>query len=64
MFDRIEAGTFIIAGALTGSKLKITGIDSKVLMKEISILKKMGSKLKSSKNEVIIFNSKYKTCFN
>ena len=58
MFDRIEAGTFIIAGALTGSKLKITGIDSKVLMKEISILKKMGVKLKSSKNEVIIFNSK------
>ena len=58
MFDRIEAGTFIIAGALTGGKLKITGIDSKILMKEISILKRMGVKLKLSKNEVVILSSK------
>ena len=28
MFDRIEAGTFIIAGALIGKKLKISGIQT------------------------------------
>ena len=37
MFDRIEAGTIVIAGALTGKKLKISGIDTKILKKEISV---------------------------
>tara|TARA_A100001015_G_scaffold37880_1_gene41679 strand:- start:3011 stop:4276 length:1266 start_codon:yes stop_codon:yes gene_type:complete len=58
MFDRIEAGTFIIAGALIAKKLKITAIDTKILRKEIKILKKMGVKLKIKKNEITIFNSK------
>ncbi len=58
MFDRIEAGTFMIAGALVSNKLKITGLESKILIKEISILKKMGVKLKVSKNEIIVFGSK------
>ena len=58
MFDRIEAGTFIIAGALIAKKLKITGIDTNILRKEIKILKKMGVKLKIKKNEITIFNSK------
>ncbi len=58
MFDRIEAGTFIIAGALTGNKLKILGIEPKILNKEISTLKLMGVKLKSGKNYVTVLNSK------
>ncbi len=58
MFDRIEAGTFIIAGALISKRLKITGIESKILKKELMILKKMGVNLKIRKNEVIIFHSK------
>ena len=58
MFDRIEAGTFIIAGALIAKKLKITAIDTKILTKEIKILKKMGVKLKIKKNEITIFNTK------
>tara|TARA_B100000945_G_C20408992_1_gene611584 strand:+ start:657 stop:1919 length:1263 start_codon:yes stop_codon:yes gene_type:complete len=58
MFDRIEAGTFIIAGALSSKRLKIVGIDSKILKKEIYILKKMGVKLKIKKNDITVLSSK------
>ncbi len=58
MFDRIEAGTFIIAGALVGKKIKITNIDTTILKKELDILKKMGIKFKTQKNKIIIFYSK------
>ena len=58
MFDRIEAGTFIIAGALSKEKIKILGIDPKILNKEISILKKMGVKIKINKNDIVVLNSK------
>ncbi len=58
MFDRIESGTFIIAGALTGKRLKISGIETKTLKKEISILKKMGVKLKVNKNDIVVLSSK------
>tara|TARA_B100000700_G_scaffold283773_1_gene336477 strand:- start:269 stop:1534 length:1266 start_codon:yes stop_codon:yes gene_type:complete len=58
MFDRIEAGTFIIAGALAGKKLKVVGLESKILRKELVTLKKMGVRLKIKKKEVIVLNSK------
>ena len=58
MFDRIEAGTFIIAGALASQNLKIVGVESKILNKELKILKKMGVKLKIKKNEIQILDSK------
>ena len=57
MFDRIEAGTFIIAAALVGKKIKITDIDTNILKKELDILKKMGLKFKTQKNKIIIFYS-------
>ena len=58
MFDRIEAGTFVIAGALTSQKLKIVGVETKILKKELEVLKKMGVKLKVGKKEIIVFHSK------
>ncbi len=57
MFDRIEAGTFIIAGALIAKKLKIISIKTKIIKKELQILKKIGIKFKVKKNEITIFNS-------
>ena len=57
MFDRIEAGTFIIAGALIAKKLKIVSIKTKVIKKELQILKKIGVRFKVKKNEITIFNS-------
>ena len=58
MFDRIEAGTFIIAGALASRNLKIVGIETKILNKELKVLKKMGVKFKIKKNEIKILDSK------
>ena len=58
MPDRIEAGTYLIAAALTEGNLKITGIDPKIIITEINILKKVGSKITLRKNEIIIQGSK------
>ena len=44
MPDRIEAGTYLIAAALTEGKLKIKGIDPKIISTEIKILKKLEQK--------------------
>ena len=58
MFDRIEAGTFVIAGALIAKKLKLVSLETKIIKKELKILKKMGIKLKINKNEIVILHSK------
>jgi len=58
MPDRIEAGTYLIAAALTEGKLRVTGIDPKIISTEISILKKVGAKIIQKKNEIIIQGSR------
>ena len=58
MFDRIEAGTFIIAAALIGERVTISRIEPKILKKELSILKKMGVKLNIKKDKVKVLSSK------
>ncbi len=58
MFDRIEAGTFIIAAALIGERVIISGIETKILKKELSILKRMGVKLNIKKDKVKVLSSK------
>ena len=35
MFDRIELGTYIIAGALSGKKLVITNVNPKIIKTEL-----------------------------
>jgi UDP-N-acetylglucosamine 1-carboxyvinyltransferase len=58
MPDRIEAGTYLIAAALTEGKLRVTGIDPKIISTEINILKKVGAKIIQKKNEIFIQGSK------
>ena len=58
MSDRIEAGTYLIAGALTEGNLKIIGIDPKIIGTEIDILKKIGAKITKGKNEINIKGGK------
>ena len=58
MFDRIEAGTYLIAAAITGGNLKVKNIIPKVIKTEINILKKLGSKIIIKKNEVQILGNK------
>ena len=48
--DRIEAGTFLIAGALTGGDLNISNCDPTHLVAILSKLKEAGVKTKSNSN--------------
>ena len=54
MFDRIEAGTYLIAAAITAGNLRIKNIKSDFMKTEIDILKRIGSKIKVKKNEIYI----------
>ncbi len=54
MFDRITAGTFIIAAVMTNSKFKINNINIKYLTSLIQTLNKMKAKLKIQKNSITV----------
>ena len=58
MADRIEAGTYLIAGAVTEGSLKILGIDPNIIRTEIEVLKKIGLNIKTEKNKINITGSK------
>jgi len=58
IFDRIEFGTYMIAGALIGKKIIIDKIDPKIIKHEIDILKKMGVKIKILKTSILIQKNK------
>jgi len=60
IFDRIEAGTFMIASALTKGRLKIKNIKPKIMSAEIDLLKKMGVNILRKKNYVIVNRLKKK----
>ncbi len=62
MFDRIEAGTYLIAAAATEGNLKIKNIVPKIIQTEINILKKIGARINIKKDEVhIVGNKKIKS---
>ena len=62
MFDRIEAGTYLVVAAATEGNLKIKNIVPKIIQTEINILKKIGAKIKVKNDEVhIIGNKKIKS---
>ena len=58
MFDRVEAGTYMIASALTGGNLKIINIKPKIIKTEIDILRKVGVSIKIKDTEVKIIGKK------
>jgi UDP-N-acetylglucosamine 1-carboxyvinyltransferase len=58
IFDRIEAGTYMIASALIGKTIVIDKIDPKIIKNEINILKKMGVKIKKLKSSIKIKKNK------
>ena len=58
MFDRIEAGTYLVAAAVTEGSLRIKNIVPKIIQTEISTLKKIGAKIYVKKNEVHILGNK------
>ena len=58
MFDRIEAGTYMVAAALTEGSLKITDIKPDIIQTEIKILRKIGAKIKINKNNIKVIGRK------
>ncbi len=58
MFDRIEAGTYLVAAAVTEGNLKVKNIKPSVIKTETEILKKIGSKIIIKKKEIQIIGKK------
>ena len=58
MGDRIETGTFCVAAAITKGDLKIKKFNPRIIETEINILKKIGAKIKTSKDEIHIIGPK------
>ncbi len=58
IFDRIEAGTYLIAGALVAKKVIIKDVQPKILKCEIDTLKKMGVNIATTKNSITVNKSK------
>ena len=58
MSDRIEAGTFCVAACLTGGDLKINNLYPKVIKTELTLLKKVGAKIKTTKKQIHIIGPK------
>tara|TARA_B100001121_G_scaffold310382_1_gene341098 strand:- start:1587 stop:2843 length:1257 start_codon:yes stop_codon:yes gene_type:complete len=58
MFDRIEAGTYLIAAAVTEGNLIIKNVNPSILKNEVTTLKKIGSKIRIKKNEIQIRGTK------
>ena len=54
IYDRIEAGTFMIAAAITKSMFKINGIDEVHLKPIIAKLTEMGVAIEINKNSIIV----------
>ncbi len=58
MFDRIEAGTYLVAAAATEGNLKIKNIIPNIIKTEINTLRKIGAKITLKKNELHIIGKK------
>ena len=54
MSDRIEAGTYLIAAAVTEGNLKISGINPNIIKTEIDVLRKLGIKIELEKDLIKI----------
>ena len=58
MFDRIEAGTYLVAAAATEGNLRIKKVIPELIKTEINILKKIGAKIVVKKNQIHIYGNK------
>ncbi|MDC3180528.1 UDP-N-acetylglucosamine 1-carboxyvinyltransferase [Gammaproteobacteria bacterium] len=54
MADRIEVGTYLIATAIIGGKLKVSGVNPGVLSEVLRNLKLVGAKIETTENSIEI----------
>ena len=57
MQDRIELGTYLIA-AIIGKKIAFKNVEPNLIKTELKVLRKMGVKIKVTKNKILIFGNK------
>jgi UDP-N-acetylglucosamine 1-carboxyvinyltransferase len=50
--DRIEAGTYLAAAAITGGDVEVVGIDPEILSSTLDVFEKMGVQIERKKNSV------------
>lgn len=60
IYDRIEAGTFMIAAAITNSKIKINGVNEEHLRPLIEKLKESGVVFSEYRNSSVTVDGRYK----
>ena len=58
MFDRIEAGTYLVAAAVTEGNLRIKNVIPSIIQTEIDTLKKIGAKITIKKGDIHIIGNK------
>jgi UDP-N-acetylglucosamine 1-carboxyvinyltransferase len=58
MFDRIEAGTYLVAAAVTEGNLMIKNVIPSIIQTEIDTLKKIGAKITIKKGDIHIIGNK------
>ena len=58
MFDRIEAGTYLVAAAVTEGNLTIKNVIPSIIQTEIDTLKKIGAKISIKKGDIHIIGNK------
>ena len=56
--DRIEAFSYLCVGAITNSRIKVKNINPNYLNTELGILKKIGYKIETNENSIILSPSK------
>ena len=54
MADRIECGTFCVIATISKGELKINGLNPKIISTELSLLKKIGAKIKINDQSIFI----------
>ncbi len=59
--DYIEVGTYIVATAITGGKIRIDGIEGNFLDPVLTPLKSFGIKIEENKGSIIVYPSKLKS---
>ncbi len=52
--DRIEAGTFLVAGALGGGPLTVSGVDPDNLRRATAVLRRMGAEVEEGESSITV----------
>lgn len=60
--DRIEAATYLMAALATGSNITIEGVKSRHLQFVIDVLKKMGAKIETTEDSIMVSKSTLSGC--